>query len=265
VRDLAGLIELTRKLTDGATEPKPVLATFEREAQRYLTVVKVGLQELRDPGLEVTKAWLPAQTQVISREIAAQVGRPDLKGFYLTQVFPDSTAEKAGLKRGDFILAVDGEKLNASGPEHEEELAALIRQYDIGAKVELTVLRDKTQLKVPVELARSPKLKREMKKYRNDAFEFTVRDVAFLDAAEEQWALDQRGALVEEVKPGSWAELGSLNAGDLIIQADDRPIDNIDTLKRAMEEAARDKKSVVVLKVLRGIHTAFLELEPSWQ
>lgn len=265
VRDVAGLVELTRKLTEGATEPKAVLATFERDAQRYLTVVKVGLQELRDPGLEVTKAWLPVQTQVISREIAAQVGRPDLKGFYLTQVFPGSTAEKAGLKCGDFITAVDGEKLNASGPEHEEELAALIRQYNIGAKVELTVLRDLKPIKVPVELERSPKLRREMKKYRNDAFEFTVRDVAFLDTAEEQWTPDQRGALVEEVKTGSWAELGSLYVGDLIIQVDGQPIDNIDALKRVMEKAARDKKGVVVLKVLRGIHTAFLELEPSWQ
>jgi serine protease Do len=220
---------------------------------------------MRDPGLEVTKAWLPAETHVISRDIARQLGQPDLKGFYLTQVYPDSSAEKAGLKAGDFITAVDDEKLTASGPEHEEEFSALIRQYDIGAKVKLNVLRDMKPLKIEVELVRSPKLKREMKKYRNEEFEFSARDVAFFDAAEEQWKPEQQGALVEEVKSGSWAELGSLYADDLIVEIDGKPVNNVDSLKKLMDEIASKKQEFVVMKVLRGIHTAFLELEPSWK
>jgi len=118
---------------------------------------------------------LPIETHVISRDIARQLEKPDLKGFYITEVYSDTTASKAGLQPGDFITAVDTEKLTASGPEHEEEFATLIRQYDIGATVELTVLRDNEQRKIPVELVRSPKLKREMKKYRNEEFEFTAR------------------------------------------------------------------------------------------
>src|SRR5207237_183307 len=160
------------------------------------------------------------------------------------------------------ITAVDDEKLTASGPEHEEEFAALIRQYDIGTNVQLSVLRDKSQLKIPVELIRSPKLKREMKKYRNEDFEFTVRDVAFFDVAEEQWKPSQRGALVEEVKPGSWAELGGLYSDDLIVQVDGQPIEEVESLKSIMDGIAQNKKDFVVMKVLRGIHTAFLELEP---
>jgi serine protease Do len=265
VKNVEQLIELTRKLTQDKTEPTPVVAAFERESRRYLTVIKVGIQELRDPGLEVTKAWLPVETHVISRDIAKQLGKPDLKGFYITEVYPNTTAEKAGLKPGDFILAVDGEKLTASAPEHEEEFATLIRQYDIGATVQLTVLRDQTQLKIPVELARSAKLKREMKKYRNDDFEFTARDVAFFDIAEEQWKPGQRGALVEEVKSGSWAELGSLYGDDLIIEVDGQPVQDVDSLRKIMEEIAANKKAVVVIKVLRGIHTAYLELEPAWK
>src|SRR5205823_1950178 len=158
-------------------------ATFERESQRFLTIVKVGVEEMRDPGLEITKAWLPVETHVISRYIARHLGNPDLKGFYITEVYPKTTAEKAGLQPGDFITAVDDEKLTAAGAEHVDELSTLIRDYDVGASVKLTVLRGKqnTQLKVPVELARAPKLKREMKKYRNDDLEFTARDVAFFD------------------------------------------------------------------------------------
>lgn len=264
VKSVEGLRELTRQLTEGESELVPVVATYERRAARYLAVVKVGLQELRDPGLEVTKAWLPIETHVISREIARQLGQPALKGFYITRVFPATSAEKAGLKAGDFVTALDGEKLTASGPEHEDELSSLIRQYDIGKTVELTVLRGQAEQKISVELVRSPRLQREMKKYRNDEFEFTTRDVSFFDTAERRWSPEQRGALVEEVKSGSWAELGSLYVGDLILEVDGQPVNDVDLLRRKMEQITSSKPGAVVMKVKRGIHTAFLELEPDW-
>jgi serine protease Do len=262
VRDLA---ERTRILSEGQNEPVPVLATFERRAARYMAVVRVGIEEEKDPGLEVTKAWLPVEMRVISREIARQLGRPDLKGFYLTRVYAGSTAEKAGLKPGDFILALDGEKLTASGPENQDELEILIRQYDVGKTVELSVLRDQKEMKIAVELVRSPRLRREMKKYRNDDFEFTARNVSFFDSAEEQWDKSQQGALIEEVKPGSWAELANLYAGDLVVEVDGQPVGNVDALRLAMERVAAARKPAVVMKVMRGIHSAYLEFEPDWK
>jgi len=265
VRNVAELLESTEKLTHDKTEPTPVLATFEKDSQRYITVVEVGVQELRDPGLEVAKAWLPIETHVLTRDIANQLGQQDLKGFYITQIYPHTTAEAAGLKLGDFITAVDEQKLTASGPQDEEDLATLIRQYDIGTKVQLGILRGTTPLKVNVELVRSPHLKREMKTYRNDDFEFTGREIAFFDRAEQQWANDQKGVLVEDVKSGSWAELGSLYVDDLIVEIDGQPIKDIDSLRAAMRDIATKQKPFVIIKVLRGIHTAYLELEPAWK
>ena len=104
-----------------------------------------------------------------------------------------------------------------------------------------------------------------MKKYRNDDFDFTARDVSFFDTVEEQWASDQRGALVESVKSGSWAELGSLTDGDLILAVNGRPVDSVDALRREMERIAAAKEKEVVIKVLRGIHTCYLEFEPNWK
>ena len=54
--------------------------------------------------------------------------------------YPQSTAEKAGLKPGDLIVSVDDEKLTADAPEHEEDLAILMRQYDPGANVKRSSL-----------------------------------------------------------------------------------------------------------------------------
>jgi serine protease Do len=265
VKNVQALRDLTRKLGEGKTTPVPVIATFERKSARYLAVVRIGLEELKDPGLEVTKAWLPIEAHVISREIAKQLDQPELKGFYITRVYPTTTAATAGLKPGDFIVAVDGEKLSATDSEYDDELATLIRQYDVGKKVELSIIRGKEQLKVPVELARSPRVKREMKKYRNDEFEFTAREVSFFDRVEEQWNNDQWGALVEDVQSGSWAELGSLSAGDLILEVNGQRVDGVDALRQQMERIAACKEKVVVIKVLRGIHTSYLEIEPNWK
>jgi serine protease Do len=265
VKNVQDLVALSRKLTEGKPAPVPVITTFERKSARYLTVVGLGFEELKDPGLEVTKAWLPVDTHVISREIARQLGQPSLKGFYITRVYPDTTAATAGLKPGDFIVAVDGEKLAASDSAYEDELSTLIRQYDIGKKVELTVIRDKKEMKIPVELVRSPRLKREMKKYRNEDFEFTAREVSFFDSVEEQWNNNQKGVLVEDVKSGSWAELGSLYAGDLMLEVNGRPVDNLEALRQQLELVAANKDKLVVIKVLRGIHTSYLEIEPNWK
>ena len=92
------------------------------------------------------------------------IGDSSLKGFRITRVYEGTTAEKAGLEVGDFIVAVDGEKLTASSPEDFEELPTLIRQYRAGTTAELTVLRGKEEMKIPVELIRAPKAGREMKK-----------------------------------------------------------------------------------------------------
>jgi serine protease Do len=265
VTSVADLMERTRRLSEGQADPVPVMATFERRSARYLAVVRVGVEEEKDPGLEVTKAWLPVETRVISREIARQLQRPNLKGFYLTRVYEGSTADKAGLKPGDFILALDGEKLTAAGPENEDDLESLIRQYDVGKTVELSILRGTNESKVSVELMRSPRLRREMKKYRNDDFEFTARNVSFFDTAEALWNKGQEGALIEEVKPGSWAELANLYAGDLVVEVDGQAVGNVDALRQIMEKIAVARKPAVVMKVVRGIQTAYLEFEPSWK
>lgn len=264
VKSLRDLLSVTTQIREGQTEPVPVLTAFERGTQRFLTVVKVGIKELDDPGLEVKKAWLPVDTQVLTRDIAERMGRKDLTGFCVTQVFSGSTGEKAGLETGDFILAVDNEKLTASAPEHYEELDALIRQYEVGAVVNLKVLRRDQELIIPVELVRAPRLDREMKVYRDESFELTVRDVGFFDRARQQWKAEQAGVLISEITPGGWAALGKVNVGDLLLAVDNTAVTDVTGFEAKMKEIAERKPDSVVWKVLRGIYTLYIELEPKW-
>jgi serine protease Do len=264
VRNVAELQQVTEKLTAGKTKPVPTQLGFLRKTEQLLTVVKVGLKELEDPGLEAQKAWLPVATQAITRDLAEQVGTPSLNGVRVTQVYTNSTAEKAGLKVGDLILALDGDPIPASQPGDEEVLNTMVRQYKIGTTATLSVQRGTDKLSLPVELVRSPKLEREMKKYRDDNFEFTARDMTFFDKVREEWPQERPGALVTEVKDGGWAALGRLANGDIITAVDGASVTDVASLKEKMKRVAAGKQKTVVLRVDRGVHTLYLELEPNW-
>ncbi len=225
VKSLEDLAKKTEVFTKDIKEPTPVLVTFERKTQQYITVVKVGIPDLPKPGKEVKKAWLPVETQVITREIAEEMAKPDLKGFRVTEIYPLKAlgaTETVDLQMGDLIIAVDGEPLTASAPEDIEELSALIRQYKIGSVAELKVLRNGEELTIPVKLPGSPMMARELKKARNEKFEFTVREISFFDRAAEKWPDDLQGVRVDEMKSGGWAALGSLGNGDLILDESHR-------------------------------------------
>jgi serine protease Do len=239
VRNVAEMQDLTDKITAGKSKPVPTTLGFHRKTEQLLTVVRVGIKELEDPGLEAQKAWLPVATQAIPRDLAEQLGIPGQTGVRITQVYPDSTAEKAGLKVGDLILALDGSPIEASQPGDEEVLDTMVRQYKIGATATLAVRRGADKLSIPVELVRSPKLEREMKKYRDDDFEFTARDTTFIDKVQEQWSQEQPGVLVTEVKEGGWAALGRLGIGDLIIAVDGNPVTDVASLRQNMKARGR--------------------------
>ena len=265
ISNLEELRSVTKSITAEATEPTAVLAAFERKAVRFFAVVKVGIKELQDPGLEVRKAWLSMETQVLTRDMAELLGDKELSGFRITRVFSDGEVEKAGLRAGDLILAVDDEKMTANSPEHAEELPALIRQYRIGTQVNLSIRRGEEDLVIPVMLVPSPKSVAEMKKYQDENFEFTVRDITFIDKETEQWDEITQGVLVQQVKSGGLAALSRLQSGDLILEVDGKTLAGVDGFRTTLREIAKNRGEVIVFKVLRGIHTLFIELEPNWK
>lgn len=264
VKDVAALIEMTKIITEAQKDPVPTLVEFERKVARLQTVVNVGIAEPPDPGKEVEKAWLAADTQVITRDMARQLGSPELKGFRVTQVYPGTTAESAGLKVGDLIYAVDGEPLEAAAPEDYEELAALVRQYKIGTTAEFAVQRGAEKMKVPIALTASPRQTREMKEYEDVNFEFKVRDLTFLDKVKEKWPEDKTGALVSKVEPGGWAAIANMDPNDLVVKIESTPITNVGDVETAMNKIRETKAQTAVFQVERGVYTIFLEFEPKW-
>ena len=264
VKNVEEFLAITDKTTKDKSEPVPVVVAFERKKEHHLTVVKVGINELADPGREVQKAWLPIGMQVVTKDIKEKLGLGNITGIRVTQVYGNNSVEQAGLKVGDIIVGLDGQTINASEPEDVEVLPAMIRQYKIGSESELTVLREGKEIKIPIKLERIPKQPRGMRKYQDDIFGFTARDVTFIDRVQEDWKNDQTGVLVEVVEGGSWGALAQLAINDLIFAVDGSPVPDTAALERMMKKIVTQKPKSVVFQILRGIHNLYIELEPTW-
>jgi serine protease Do len=261
---LTELIRVSQEITEGKTEPVPVLVSYEHDGRSYLTVVKIGPEAEADkPGL-AKKAWIGIDTQVISTDLAAALGIPGSKGVRVTQVHPASRAETAGLKVGDLLLKLDGTVIPTSRPEESDVFPSLIRQYKIGSEVTLTVRRGAEDLVIKLPLDASPEGAAELDSHECKTLEFDSRDLGQTDRVSEKLPADFQGVLITAVTPAGWAALGGLAAGDYVISLDGKPIDSIKTLKPILADLEKNLRSPLVFFIRRGITTRYVELEPSW-
>ena len=93
-----------------------------------------------------------AQLGVTASNGNATMGNATEAAAQVRSVQSGSAASKAGLKVGDFITAVDGKQVAGS-----DSLVGFVRAYNVGQKVELTIVRGGNQQKISVTLGEAPR------------------------------------------------------------------------------------------------------------
>jgi len=258
------LARFTREFTKGLSEPQPVLVTFERGSQQLVTVTRIGPEVQDDKPARPAKAWLGAETQVLTRELAETLDLEGKKGVRVTRVVPDSPAAAAGLKVGDIFLKLDGQVIAASTLSDQELFDNLIRQYKVGGAAGIDGVRDGHPLKLSVALGRQPKPSSELEEFRDDRFEFTAREMSLSDRLDARLESDTPGVRIGSVQSAGWAALAGLSSGDVLLSIDERKIESVPALREVLTKFRESKPRRVVFFVKRGIRTQFIELEPKW-
>jgi Do/DeqQ family serine protease len=96
----------------------------------------------------VARGYLGVSTETVTPDVAEQLGLArDTKGVVISDIVPDSAADKAGLKRSDVVLGVNGRTVSTL-----EELRLLIAQMAPGSVAKLRVVRDAKERTVDVTL-----------------------------------------------------------------------------------------------------------------
>lgn len=106
--------------------------------------------------LMLNRTRLGIDAEELNGEFGNYFGAPDGEGILVRGVFPDTPAAKAGLKVGDVITSINGERIRSVG----ELRAKMAEQSQGNAMLKLGLIRNKAPLTVTVELP-APQQKKE--------------------------------------------------------------------------------------------------------
>ncbi|MBD3366479.1 PDZ domain-containing protein [candidate division WWE3 bacterium] len=98
----------------------------------------------------IVRPYLGVSYRIVTEEIAKL--RDLSEGAYIASVYPDSPADKAGLERGDIILSVEGEEINA-----KNTLVGVISRFSVGETLKVVVDRGGESREFFVTLAELPR------------------------------------------------------------------------------------------------------------
>ena len=217
------------------------------------TVVDV-YNQLTSPEHKVSRGSIGIMFDAVENPAIARVYGGGT-GVPISSVVAGSPADQAGLKVGDTITSVDGKKVSKG-----TELVADIAARKPGSKITLGFIRNGKPQEATVTIADRAKLfaARLGEDQGNDdentpkpsKFGVTVRKVT-PEMADRLDMPAGKGVIVQDVKPGSFAEDVNLARGDIILEINKQPVNSEEDLAR-IESSMKSGQDVVFLVRPRG-------------
>jgi serine protease Do/serine protease DegQ len=211
--------------------------------------VQVVMKQILEYG-EVQRGQLGIVGQDLTPELAKAFGIKQTHGVVIAQVVADSAADKAGLKTGDIITAINGKEIREFA-----QLRNAVGLLRIGDSVSIDVMREGKPKSVTAKIAAA----KETTVTSTDNKLHPGLAGAVFGEMDSDHPLSGRvdGVLVKEVAPNSRAaELGLL-PGDVITSVNRRPVTNLDSFKAL----AGVKSGQILLHVRRGRGALFLLIQ----
>ena len=183
------------------------------------------MRQILDFG-EVRRGLLGVTIQDVNPEIAEAIGASVERGALISEIVPDSAAEKSGLKVDDIIVSVDDEKITSAS-----ELRNAIGLKGFGESVEITYDRDGKTRTTSAVLGRQ-----EVASSVGDEIHPGLDGAQFATYVSSSGS--ESGVEVTEVEPGSPAAQRGLLAGDVISAVNRQVVRNVQQF-REMASASR--------------------------
>ncbi len=187
-------------------------------------------------------AWRVAQDLINTGSVAyaglgadttdSPIGPNDPRpGAEVTQITPGGPAERAGLRRGDVVISIDGEPIGNAADLH-----GLVLARGVGARLVIRYERGSAERTTHIITADEADLRRTDMRIPKDAVKWAGATLMLADAAQlaRQGIVlpDEQGPgiLVVAVEPGSAADTAGLAPGDVLLEIQRKPIESIDGL-----------------------------------
>lgn len=216
-----------------------------------INMAKNIMESLMEHG-KVVRGWLGVMIQPVTPEIAKSFGLKETNGALVGDVVKDGPADKAGIKRGDVIVSLNGQPIDTPNT-----LRNLVAQTDVKKTVEVGILRENKAETVKVTIGEQPSGDQTTASVSENADKFglIVQELT-PQLADRLGYQDEKGVVITDVKSGSPAEEIGLRQGDLIKEINRQPIESLADYQKVM--AALEKEQGLLLLVQRGDNTYYV-------
>ncbi len=201
---------------------------------------------------KVHRGMLGVTIQSIDSDLASSLNLPAARGAIVTSVASGGPAEKAGIKRGDVITAV-----NKQPVIDNNSLRNLVASMPPGSNVEVTALRNGRDQNFQVALAELPDRERpegdsedtsgKSGDTGNTKFGLTVQPLTAETATRYGLDADDQGLLVTRVDPSGSAANAGVRQGDLIQEVNRQPVKTVTEFSAAIQRSGA-KPALVLVK-----------------
>jgi serine protease Do len=205
---------------------------------------------------KVTRGYLGINLQDLTPGLAEAFNLPDQNGALVADVLPNSPAEKAGVKSGDAIVALNGKSLNDSS-----SLQLAVSDIAPGNTAALKIIRDGNAKTLTVTLGELPtrglRLNSRENQNQNNSQAHSSSDsldgveVADLDAQirrQLRVPVGIQGAVVANVDENSNSAEAGLQSNDIILEINRQPVTDSDAAIKLCDQAKGDQ---IFLKIWR--------------
>jgi serine protease Do len=208
---------------------------------------------------KVEHAYMGAGISDVTPENAKFFDMKDANGAVVTEVTPGAPAAKAGLKPGDVIVELNGQKVADAG-----ELQMKVQQQTPGSTMNLRVMRDGKSISVPVTVQRmGDKEESEVASADNGKPRWGVGITDLNEQVRQQIQAPSqvKGAVVQRVVPGSPADNAGIRPGDIIESVNRKDTPSAADVQSALSNVPKGDSAM--LRVWSGGGSTFRVLHPS--
>jgi serine protease Do len=204
---------------------------------------------------KVERGMLGVSIQPVTSDIASGLGLKDVCGVLVSAVNAGGPAAQAGIRQGDVILQLNGTDVNDPN-QLRNEIAAT----SPGSEVTLTIWRNGKQQQVHARLGTLTAEAAQQSESgggsaQNGPLGITVEPLTADLAAQLGLSRTTQGVAIDSVDPNGPAAQAGLQQGDVIEQADQRPVRSAADLQNALQNAG---KRPALLLIDRGGQRMFV-------
>lgn len=202
----------------------------------------------------VVRPWIGARTQDVTAAIAASLGQPRPSGAIVRQVYADGPTDRAGLRVGDVILAVNGR-----GIDDRAGLLFRVATLRLGSEAELTVLRQGRERSLRFDVIAPPEIPPRNVTELTGRHPFSGAAMADLSPAlADELRIEgiERGVVVMKIRRGSTARRLGFRRGDVVLRINGREPRSVAGLKRLLE-TADDRWKVSLMRDGKAVSFVF--------